>query len=929
MTINYKKQKTAIMFLAMAVFTLSFLINISYSEINMTNSSDNSTNISLNITLDMDGDGYNSSLDCNDNNSSAYINLTGYADFDADNFTSGAGASFCTNGTLSISFSLIQNPEDCNDNNSSVNPNATEILYNNIDDDCNSQTRDYVLFNITPLKESYNIGETASFAIYAENHSNTNLTLKSPNNYYAYQAQYLNQTYPIYESLPYTKKVGEYIIMGSTTYSGYTIYQNKSIIVSNSITIELDGDKSIKPGEMFELEADASKGYGDYYNYTWYFEGYSPVKGRYANYTPAASGEYSLIVNAKDIEGNEKNQSFVLTIKKIYQLKIIALDKNTESAISGVYIEIGDTVLTTGSDGVALFNDVRGRYDVTAYKTGYKDYKYLNYYFSDNSTLMLRMSQIDQSSPVITLLNRSVHSIDGKASISFSVSDSSKSTCSIYTSTDSKWWSLKSTIPNITSSSEKVFLLDGLGNSSLRYRIECSDSDLNIALSEEGEITKQEALESLSISGSFGDILTIKEDFEAAKENLANLGAKENEAYSLLKFDLLLREAERLSSSFERDLDTIKNPRCPGINCNITDNEREKRINDLVLKTKNSIEATPVFLEVSSFEEFVKYPGKTDVENAIKRFYESKNKILTKNQLKQLVEKSFLLQSKLTVSTKVYHVNVQYISGKTEELTLIKNSFEIYDKENVIPNNKNFMLLQDIPKEASQNLKVTFASKATPLNNDNLFDIPLTDKSMAYYISSDIALEKIKLANTILISTAPPSSNSIIGFSILSPIEFKDINYVYVLVVIVFLILIFRLLMMFGLFESLKQKMFHSDEKEYHSMMMLINDAKDYLDAKDMQKSALIYKEIKLKYDGLSAKTRLRVYDNIIDLCSKIDEEYVKKLVEIAFDDLKKNNSGHAAKVYLVIEKAYRKLRDNSKQLFENEIRGIYSKLTR
>ncbi len=930
---------------------------------------------------DVDNDGYNLSADCNDNNASVFLNLTGYANFDADNFTSAGPITFCTNGTLPIGYSLIQNSEDCNDYNSSVyinltafadfdadnftlgsqltlctngtlplsyksvqksedcddlnysiNPNATEIYYNNIDDDCNSLTKDNLTFNIVTSSQSYNIGDAVTFTIYSENRSNVNVSLKVPNNYYVYKSQFLNQTYPITDLIPFTKRVGEYVIMGVETYKGYTVYQNISVNISNSIAISLNGARTIRENESFSLSAVASGGYGSSYNYTWFFNNGTIIRGSNIIYTPKIPDDYDVTINAKDSEGNEKNSTFSLTVKKIYSTRIIVIDKTSEGPISDVNIDLDGNSLVSGGDGSVIFNEVRGKYDLTAYKDGYSIYTNDGVSFYGNSTFIVRMSPIDKSVPVITLYNKTISSFGSSVNIDFSVSDATKTICSIYTSSDSNWWSLIYNISDITTSSKRTFILTNLGDLDYKYKLECTDSGGNTALSDEGIINT--VTEVLSItpdsinSTAFTNINELREGFILAKSNIARLGTKENEVYSILGFDAVLKDAERLSTGFERDLDSIQNPRCPGLNCNINSIDRQKRISDLTDKTATSLGNVPLTIEVIHSEEFVKYPTKSDIESGLKTYFESKNKVLTKSQLNSMVEKNFLLQSKVTVSAKIYHLNIVYLNGKNEKLTLIKKDLDLYDKDNSIANNRNYLFIEDISKETSQNSKLSFISQSNILKNNSLFEVGVSEKNIVYTLNQDIASEKAKMANTLLISTSLPESNPIIGFVTSSSPSFKDINYTYLIIGLIFFVIILRLLIMFGIFDSFKNKLFNSDEKEYHSFLMIINDAKDYLSAGDAQKASLVYKEIKLRYENVSVKTRERTYSEILELCSKIDEDYIKTLVNTANDDLSKKDNNHAAKVYFVIENVYKKLKDDSKSVFEDEIKKIYSKIT-
>lgn len=910
--------------LVVLAFLYILLVSVAFSEVNGTNTTSNDTNITLNITIDLDSDGYNDTIDCNDMNSSVWQNLTLYADYDNDTYTLGQNITFCTNGTLPSGYVPTQKNEDCNDSTYLINPGMNETLYNNIDDDCNASTNDYLIFNITTSKDTYNIGEQAGFTVNSENRSSVNITLKVPNNYYNYQAQFVNQTYPINDFLPQTKKAGEYIIIGKMSHKGQVLYYNKTINITNSIAISVSGNTVINQNETLSLQATASGGYGTNYNYSWYFgDGTASVKGRNATHVYATPGDYTVIVTAIDYEGNQKDQSFTVSVNRLYSLRIISLDESTSGVVSGVNIVMGSKSLVTGIDGSATFINKKGRYDITAYKSGYNIYESRDYYLQENSTLTIKLSQIDVNAPAITLRNKSIEINSDNVEISFSVQDTSKTTCSIYTSADSNWWNLEGDVKNITSTIDQRFLISNLSGQSTRYRVECVDYEQNTGLSEEGVISISEFL--LDIE-TVSEVEDLRQKFSSAKTTLENLGVKEKEIYLILDIDTEIKNAERLSTSYERDLNTIQNPRCPGLHCNLTSEERQRRIDELTNKVISAMQKVPMNIEVTSSDEFVKYPTKYDLEDGIKKYYESKNKVLTKSQLNSLVEKGFLLQSKLTVSTKILHARIEYIDGEFKTITLVKKKLDLYGINATTANNP-FLMVEDFTQESLQASKPTFITKASQLSRNNLFEISLSEKSLTYYLDKEVSSENLKMANTLLIPSTMQKTNALSGLAIFDSISLKDINYLYLIIALFILIIILRLLILFGLFDLIKQKL-GFEEREYHTMMMLINDSRDYLDAGDLEKSALIYKEIKLKYESVSLNNRVRTYDSIFELCSKLDEEYMKKLVKIASDDLKLKNRRHAVDVYAVMQNTYKRLKEASKALFENDVKEIHSKLS-
>ncbi|MBX7108528.1 MAG: putative metal-binding motif-containing protein [Chitinophagales bacterium] len=117
----------------------------------------------INVTLngrvcpvtDIDGDGFDVSVDCNDNNPAIHpgatevcnstddncdtqidegVKITFYADADNDTY----GNAAVTTQACSAPSGFVANSLDCNDANASIKPSATEIC-NTVDDDCDTQ----------------------------------------------------------------------------------------------------------------------------------------------------------------------------------------------------------------------------------------------------------------------------------------------------------------------------------------------------------------------------------------------------------------------------------------------------------------------------------------------------------------------------------------------------------------------------------------------------------------------------------------------------------------------------------------------------------------------------------------------------------------------------------------------------------------------
>lgn len=83
---------------------------------------------------DTDRDGFDNDVDCNPNNSAEFRTQKGYLDADRDGYGVRELVEFCTGSYPNTNYTFRSG--DCDDTNSAVRPNANEIMFDGIDNNC-------------------------------------------------------------------------------------------------------------------------------------------------------------------------------------------------------------------------------------------------------------------------------------------------------------------------------------------------------------------------------------------------------------------------------------------------------------------------------------------------------------------------------------------------------------------------------------------------------------------------------------------------------------------------------------------------------------------------------------------------------------------------------------------------------------------------
>lgn len=855
---------TSIAFISIYLFILS-VSGISFTQaINETNST-NSTNITI-INIDQDLDGFNSSVDCDDNNFSIHTLVQGYEDLDLDGFTKGGIKQICSDGTLPSMYLLNQNSEDCDDSSDAINPGATEILYNNMDDDCNIATSDRLELTIALQKNAYGIGETVEYVIVGTPNSSVSVTLESPSNYYNYQANYANQAYPIIDYLLTTSKVGNYKLKGVITKNGFSEQKNVSFVIQNSITSSIEGDKTILENETLNLIATANEGVAPY-TYSWNLGDGNIKTGSTLTHKYAEGGSYDITLTVKDFENNIYTQIIDVKLKRIFELTFLVKDKITGKPIAAVDLSSEDGDTKTGTNGIAKLRFIEGTKEVFFYKTGY-EYSTFSKKITKAETINITLRQTDTQAPKITLTNKKIESGNETVNIEYSVEDISLVTCSLYTNEDnSEWWNEAGTTKEISNNNKQNFELNTGKEGDTYYKIECVDSESNSQFSEIGTI--QVNLQNKKITEENNLLI---EYIEAELLSAKNLDLKLEKVYQALGIEDHLRIAKKYLDSYDGDMYGIKNTDCIGATCAKTKEDTDKKIETLNLRLEKIKNETIYSAKIVQTEENIKYPNEKEIETIITEYYNSINKTVSKKEIARITENNIALQANQDVTTNTYKITLTYLNGETVNKILVVKKLRINSTS------VGQKLIEYIPRDITNTKEISIIGESKNIYSQ-LIEFDKKSSKIVYMLNDETTLSNMRNALTILLDPSIISTKGITGFAIIG-LGGKD-SIKSTLIIGVFLIII--LVRLFYLFELNKKIHLFSGRKnkdKFHEMNMLVNDCLDYLDAKNIEKSILIYKEIRLMYENLNEEVKAKTYESIVNLVKIIDEKYVESMID-------------------------------------------------
>ena len=670
--------------------------------------------------------------------------------------------------------------------------------------------------------------------------------------------------------------------------------------VLDTLKLEYSGKTEIEVGEETTLKATASGGHAPY-EYTWELTDGSTKKEREIDLKYSSEGDRTINLIVEDYHGNRKNKTIDLAIKKYHDLTIEVKNQRNQALDALVNVRDVRRSKETDNSGKATFNLPSGEYEVLISSEGYES-KRLVIELKTEKSKTVRLDEeeiIKQIEPLSPLSEETIET--EKVRFEAKINLAREEECKILLSENNNAWFEEIKTKRIregTITAEKE-----LEDNKYTWRVLCERDE-----SEEIDFEVNTKVVTTS-SINAGEI---RQQLENAIDNMVSAGLNEKKAIEILDIENEIQRAIRDYDRIIRDINSL------AVRRDLSDSQKQSRLQDYQLDIEKIQDYTPEEIEVINSEEFVSYPSEEALVEIVEDYVSEKNIQANKdlNAIKNL-------QNDLLVRTYAFQIRITTISGLEKEKTIVQKSIE-YKKDF----EREHFLLEQIPISFENSLVALESREIVKRNNLIKFD---TQDSITYYIEQYIDLDDIKKTNTVLLNNnVLRSSQSGSGLNLITgrAVAVTDIDSTTGLIIILIVLLLSYLAYLFDLKSKIQDYVTgFSKDKKIKELTLMLNDSKDHIEAENLERANLIYKEIKLTYNKSPKAIKAHIYKEAEDLINLLNEKYLEHLLKLVHKKIEMKNKKEAIKSYNKLTDVYNNIDEQTQKTFKEQMLKLRSQI--
>ncbi|MFA5857094.1 MAG: hypothetical protein WC867_07055 [Candidatus Pacearchaeota archaeon] len=397
-----------------------------------------------------------------------------------------------------------------------------------------------------------------------------------------------------------------------------------------------------------------------------------------------------------------------------------------------------------------------------------------------------------------------------------------------------------------------------------------------------------------SLLSSLQDFMDKKETYSMDQKNVLLLLGLEND---LGYFNKRLRQIDQdLGNNLKYVSDQV---------------QKEKKIQEINNEISDIKNKLPLDVRIIKQQEFVKNSITNDLESVLNNYLSSKGNEIDKDIIKNLVETNLEFQKYLSVSTKVYQVEIEY-KEKTKKITLISKKINIQNDSfeeimEIIPGE----LISDINNTVFLSLPIEKQGNSVLISKKDLNE----NNELVYYIEKEIEPKEFEKTDTILFKEIYIKEVKITGFFLLSDLKF-DNWLTYLMLIILGLFIIYLI------FISIKRYRIYMWKKEEDGSRIFkyVKEAKKAIKREDIETAREKYHKIKEIYPLVPKGCRKHLYKDIKNIRIYIDKKDINALIKEYELAKKDKRTDDATRFYENIKKTYVKLPKKERLKVKNKL---------